>query len=264
MGRGDAERQLLLGQTGRERGQHRRQLILRDVLVGGAWPGQHVRRGEHQGGLVRSGHRQVHRDAHPLGHAGLVGGSGEHQPARGGDSGFGDFRGVLVGRGFDEQVGDTHEPAQVCRVDDDPALQFLDRQRRVGRHQPGIAELDRVQRGFQRRLAHHGVINTTGLDLDLVVVLGHGLRDERETQDRHRRVGGQVRRAAHASGQAVFGKDRRSEVCTDGADHDSGQDRGDADHELAHPDIVAHTVRKSGSARLTGRWRAILRELSAG
>ena len=50
---------------------------------------------------------------------------------------------------------------------------LADRQLGVGADQPGrVGEVDRMQGRLQRRLADDGVIDATGLDLHLVVVVG--------------------------------------------------------------------------------------------
>jgi hypothetical protein len=50
----------------------------------------------------------------------------------------------------------------------------------------------------------------------------------------------QVRGCAHASGQAIFGVDCRSEISSDGADGHDSQRRQRTDQQLPHPHILDH------------------------
>ena len=146
----------------------------------------------------------------------------EHQPVAAGYSRCGGAAGGVVGFlrwCLNHQVADAQIAAQMRRVDDDATLQLADRELRIGPDQPGrVGQVDRVHRGFQGGLADHRVIDGVGLDLQLVVVVAHRLRDEGKRQDGDERVRPQICRFADVGRQPVFGVDAGSVVDADGTD----------------------------------------------
>jgi hypothetical protein len=130
-------------------------------------------------------------------------------------------------------------------VDDDPALQLTDdRKLRVRPDQPGrVGDVDGMQGRLEPHLADDGVINATGLDLDLVVAVASRLRCEGKPEDAGPGVEVQVCRRAHAPGQPVFGVDGCPKVGSDGADHHRRRGHDRTDQQPSHPDILAHRAR---------------------
>ncbi len=106
-----------------------------------------------------------------------------------------------------------------------------------------LGEVDAVQRGFQRRLAHHRVVDGGGPDLDSPVAVVAHLGQERETEDGHPRVPVEAAAVRTLRARPVLGVDRRTEIGADNPDDERGDGRGEPDQQFAHRHIVAHSHR---------------------
>ncbi|SLE69164.1 Uncharacterised protein [Mycobacteroides abscessus subsp. massiliense] len=173
-----------------------------------------------------------------------LGRAGEQQTGARRNARLGGAAGGVVlfpGRRLDGQVVDSDEPAQVIRVDDDPAFQAVHPQRGLRADQPGRPRhVDAVQCAFQRCLARLGVVDAVRLDLDFLVSVSQGLRDERKHQNGHRRIGAQIGLGTQRPGQPVFGENRKTEVGARGRERQGTHRRDGGDQGLAHPHILAH------------------------
>ena len=101
-------------------------------------------------------------------------------------------------------------------------------------------QVDIVHRRLECDFPHHRVVDAARLDLQLAVVVPDGLRNERETQDRHPRVERQAGGAAEFARQLVLGINGGTGIHADRRQHNR-EHRGSRDsQQLGHPHILTH------------------------